>query len=535
MTALTTFAFYGYVMFVLPDHRPSLMLNLVFGTITTIFFATASLIQWPLLYEYIPRAKMGTAGGGMELMSGLFGLILMPLAGLWVEQHSKLFLPGAGSEVRVTLSAPADQARVDQLLAAPAPGGEESIKVLNTPWFPPGEFAPTSREWVIRERDPQGDALLGATRDAESAYEQVVAEQKDAAKSASAAKLEKLAAEVTARRSKATALRADLDARTQRFQDRVTGILGPNLTRNGAELLALQRETSTLLLIPCARRVSRREIETVELELVPRHPEIAAVLASPGDPRGLAIALRATPEAAAAPALRAAILRDLRALPTIPRRPEEKPPGWFDDDDPLERRQQLAGLFAADLGSATATYPLLRFTLETLSAPTRATLDALATPLQEDGIRLVRLAPATDRNGIVVTALFLDPAAAAPAAPAVSAPVQAQFRAANAGFADRTADAGLGLYDEIVRGSDGLNLIVPRPVVKAVYASRKYDYFSGYLLQGIGTVVGILCIFLVVFWERRGLIRKLGVEEETQLKQAAAAAANGATPPNPVA
>ena len=58
-------------------------------------------------------------------------------------------------------------------------------------------------------------------------------------------------------------------------------------------------------------------------------------------------------------------------------------------------------------------------------------------------------------------------------------------------------------------------LTIARPVVLTDAADREYDYFfSVQYLVIITDVIGIAVIVLIVYLERRGIIRRYGAEED---------------------
>jgi hypothetical protein len=78
-------------------------------------------------------------------------------------------------------------------------------------------------------------------------------------------------------------------------------------------------------------------------------------------------------------------------------------------------------------------------------------------------------------------------------------------------------DALLGqaraLYDRIENAASTQRLTVARPVIASGYAPMKYDYMSGYIWTFIMALIGLAITFYFVRREKRGLIRKRGVEE----------------------
>ena len=69
-------------------------------------------------------------------------------------------------------------------------------------------------------------------------------------------------------------------------------------------------------------------------------------------------------------------------------------------------------------------------------------------------------------------------------------------------------------YDRIETAAATKRLTVARPFVAAAYAPLKYDYMCGYIWMFLLGLVGLGITFVFTHFEKKGLIRKLGVEEE---------------------
>jgi MFS family permease len=117
VTLALNIAYYLFVVLGLHNHRPSLWEIIVFGEMIAMCSTLANIVQWPLIFEYIPRTKMGTASAGMEMVSSIFGLVLGPLVGLWVLGYSQLFTPPAGFACHLEFSRPVTMAHLQVELA----------------------------------------------------------------------------------------------------------------------------------------------------------------------------------------------------------------------------------------------------------------------------------------------------------------------------------------------------------------------------------------------------------------------------------
>ena len=52
-----------------------------------------------------------------------------------------------------------------------------------------------------------------------------------------------------------------------------------------------------------------------------------------------------------------------------------------------------------------------------------------------------------------------------------------------------------------------------RPFTAVRYAPQRYDYFSGYIFMFLTDILALYVTFVIVRLERKGVVRKLGVEE----------------------
>lgn len=85
--------YYLYVQFMLPDQRPSIGTMILFGQFMSIFGQFAGIAIQPLIFDYIPRTKMGTAQAGLNFVRSVTRLITLNGIGIWVAYYSKWFMP----------------------------------------------------------------------------------------------------------------------------------------------------------------------------------------------------------------------------------------------------------------------------------------------------------------------------------------------------------------------------------------------------------------------------------------------------------
>lgn len=85
--------YYVFVKFILPDHRPTLVHIITFGEAMSICGLFANTAFLPLLFDYIPRGRMGTAQAGLSFVNSVTRLLTINGVGLWVANYARLFLP----------------------------------------------------------------------------------------------------------------------------------------------------------------------------------------------------------------------------------------------------------------------------------------------------------------------------------------------------------------------------------------------------------------------------------------------------------
>ncbi len=85
--------FYVFVQFFLPDRHPTLFQIIAFGQMVAVFGMIASVVTQPLMYDYIPRNKMGTATAGISIVRSITRWITLNGVGVWVVVYSYFFMP----------------------------------------------------------------------------------------------------------------------------------------------------------------------------------------------------------------------------------------------------------------------------------------------------------------------------------------------------------------------------------------------------------------------------------------------------------
>ncbi len=92
-TLLGQIAYYVFVQFILPDQRPTIQHMIIFGQTMSAIGQFSSIALIPLIYEYIPRDKMGTAQAGLNFVRSITRLLTINGIMWWVDTYSKLCMP----------------------------------------------------------------------------------------------------------------------------------------------------------------------------------------------------------------------------------------------------------------------------------------------------------------------------------------------------------------------------------------------------------------------------------------------------------
>ncbi|MGF1451432.1 MAG: MFS transporter [Opitutales bacterium] len=161
---LVKFFYVAWVYFK-PDHRPELYEILIIGEVGHIFSATAGVVSFPLILEFVERNRLGTAGAGMGLFNQGIKLGMTTLMGFWVVWWSMAFFPQAGSYLSVTFADEATSAAIYEEIAAT---GAETSDIHLAALHRPGVDGETSRNWRIRMDDETSGTLQKRLKELEN-------------------------------------------------------------------------------------------------------------------------------------------------------------------------------------------------------------------------------------------------------------------------------------------------------------------------------------------------------------------------------
>lgn len=156
------------------------------------------------------------------------------------------------------------------------------------------------------------------------------------------------------------------------------------------------------------------------------------------------------------------------------------------------------------------------FSLFQKNPTARRKLDAMASTLRSSsGIGHLRIDPGAEPKTLAVT-VVLPPTLEGMIPTAGDAAVGTRLEqlppagAAKAGIAAEARQ----FYDQLEVAAAAQRITLVRPRLASGYAPMQYDYMSGYLWMFLMSVIGITMVFVFCHVERKGLVRKRGVEEE---------------------
>ncbi|MDX2185970.1 MAG: MFS transporter [Opitutaceae bacterium] len=203
-----------YILFVdvwLGGQRPSLLQILIFGEITSVLKWISITICWALMFQFVPKNRMGAATAGINIFAALCVIASSGLMGNWIEWYSKRFAPPAGAEVRVELIQPVTKDQLQQKLV-------EDYRLRTVETLARGEE--TSRNWAIRVPIPSVGDLLAEKKQLEN---QIA----DKVPGVDPVTAEKRIREID------TQLEGHASAADVKVREKLSGLIAPNESGNG--------------------------------------------------------------------------------------------------------------------------------------------------------------------------------------------------------------------------------------------------------------------------------------------------------------
>lgn len=546
MAVVLALTYYLFVRVVLPDQRPSLWQILFFGELIAICSQVIGTVSWPLVYEYVPRQKMGTANAGMELVWAVMNALLPALVGWWVAGYSSIFLPHAGASVHVSLREPASAEVIESAVRRSDTLGVLTGDVdVRTHVFP-GRDTSGAHQWILTLEGTEGapaqeslDRVLGERAALRERLEALALLDSESAASwlrgfeqiwqSGPTERPEIEARLRELDQEASRHQATVDRTVTGFRDAVASGLARLLIAPGAEVLEGQRMTCIDSRYPMIRPPIQQVVEAVARALRAAHPEIIRVGVEV-EPGGLAVLSLVRVANSDSPSLPFELQAELRAIQAAPARLADLDAkrSW------LGRLMNRLGL-GADLSQAEVAVlagqwedsvrwsevrvrdlPAARLVLALTNAIDARDAAQVGQALSLPQTRLVQV-NARPGRAIEVIAAYLPGEGDRDAAPEVelgAAAVREQLHA----VADEAVPLPtlLKLYRDTATAVRAVRTALDRGVIEARFSPQRYDYFSAYLLLMTLGSLSIVITLVVIRLERRGWIRRLGLLEERE-------------------
>ncbi|PTX98425.1 MFS transporter [Opitutus sp. ER46] len=511
--------YFCYVNFVLPDKRPSLIEIIAFGEVLSILSLLLSLVYTPLIYDYVRRNKMGTFAAGAQIATRGTQLITLNGVGLFVWAYAVLFQPPAGEMTRVVLREETSaSALVAELRASPWTRPSDAqpapIKAVNAQaWQADGVVPNQSRTWEIRLQDKASAALADTRKDKERERARRATDLATLRRRPTGSAAEVAAAEqaVGALATEIAHIDEELAKRAEAWREQVASRLGDRLIAEGEQITGVAVKPAVVVELAARERPERVTLERLAQEVRLAFPLLDLRPLKRASGYGIAASALVEGDAeAAARRLQEVVVRAARA-----RTPELIGEGdpWLGFEETSAFRLELA---VVEEPVSTYVSPVTRVVNTVLSwfghepDPARR-LEALARALRvAEETPHVRVTAEPDARRLAVTALFDDGATQVTAVDAVARRL-AQLLG-NAAEAQRLGRAR-AFVDRVEKAAAAQRLTVVHPFLASAYVPMRFDYMSGYLWVFLVAVIGIALTLYFCRLERRGVIRKRGVEE----------------------
>lgn len=267
---LGKFLWYAYVMLLVPGNRPSILEIILIGEGINLLGRLAGLISFPLIYEFIPLKRVGTAAASLGFFRGMLGMLIGPLMGFWLLFYSNVFMPGAGSSVIIVLDQPAQK----QTVKAIAEDWEQLTgeRIWVTPHAPFNLRQKESMQWEIRLRDRESEAAQKRIEVLQGQMTDIEREQ-DSLRIRGREPSPDLASRMEALLGELRSLQAVQNEAAEGFRQFLSEQLGTRLanTERGIKALRLEGETAegqTLVLdVETAYSLTAQQMERYRVEL----------------------------------------------------------------------------------------------------------------------------------------------------------------------------------------------------------------------------------------------------------------------------
>ncbi|HEX4084926.1 MAG TPA: MFS transporter [Chthoniobacteraceae bacterium] len=497
---LANVSYYGYVEYLLPDKRPTLVEIIIFGESISILSILMGMLYIPLVYDYVRRDLMGTFGAGGTIVGRITTLITLNGVGLFVTLYAHLYQPPAGDMTRVVLREPVTRTRLIASLDRP------QWSVSN--WAATGVIESHGRTWEIRQSDTASEALAAEKEKLTAENSRLITKK---ATTGSEEKRRTYQQRIDAISKRLAEIDASQAVAAKAFRQQVVQVLGNRLLDDDGQLLSATERPAIQIQLEANYRPDPQELDQFVETLQRRDPDFidlrpaaaqsrhgcnliaSALLPATGDETDAVARIQS--EVGAAVAQRAPdLLRrgspathwDVHALMLNLMTVEEPVPSYV---SPVTRAvNAVLGLFGHEPD------PFQHLT---------ALASALRIPGQSSA---VRVAPGPRPRSISVTAVLAPGAALSPT---LDDPIGRKLSAALGPDAARARS----FYDRVRTAATARHLTIAQPILASGYAPMKYDYMSGYLWMFVMGSIGVLLTFYFQRLEKAGVIYKRGVEE----------------------
>jgi len=526
------FCYYIYVEYILPDQRPSLIEIICFGETLSVLGILTQLVYVPLVYDYVVRDKMGTYAAGAGLLSRVTGILTLNAVGLFVSLYAMLFQPPAGEMARICLNRQATATEIKSLIKGnswtyptqlPAPVSDVTARV----WYSTGIVMTSGPCWEIRLRDEIDEKLAAHIDILRRKLTALLAQKMMLQDQANAYRLQnKLdAARATDREADArqtaidalnkemVPLQSELKSKGDYFEQEVGKFFGPELIHDGDQIV--NAFTGSGLIVDLA--VTRKPTSAIEKTLTELRRENPKVIdlrtVQHGNGYSVQVSVLLEPGSSEEQAAG-------RLAESLTRLANQRETGVFPEPPRVNTRGHQTAII---LGLSIVEDPLD----DRISPITRVINSILAwfdaAPEPEHRLaataRDLRLPGQTEHVGIEtesgtghvisVIALLSPQAARSQAQDNITQRLQGLL----VHVSPDTVAQARAFYDRVLEASELQQMTVERPLIAHGNVAMRYDYMSGYIPIFILGLVGLSITYAFGRWEKKGLIRKRGVEE----------------------
>ena len=528
-------SYYCYVEFVLADKRPSLVEIILFGELLSICSILTQVVYMPMVYDFIRRNKMGTYSAGAGLIGRVTHLLTLNGVGLFITGYAAMFQPPSGEMVRVVLHDEASKTQLRSMLDKTAwvkPQNSQpmsSSDVQADAWYATGLVDDTGRCWEVRLRNKDSEQLFNEKEKLESDRSKLITSQKLDRDHMTALtrdnnmqaipdlekKVQATGAQIDELTKQIDGIKPVLADRAENFKQQITKSFEGLILTDGEQVRSASLGQALIIELATTRKPPSHAAEkalgdlrisnagVIDIRPVKRGDNyglaISGLLPSGGNEEQLAGEL----QTALQQALEARSPGLMKQGTAVLSRTTE-PVVMLDllvIEDPLDTR----------ISPVTRVVHMIQKTFMDAPTPDRR-LNAVGRGLREAGqTDHVRITPAKDAKTISVVAAFSSQATKAQSIDdAVGQRLSQLF--GDQASADTLAQVR-SFYDRIVKVGAVQRVTIAQPFVSTGYAKMKYDYMCGYIWMFLLGSIGLLITLAFGRRERRGLIRKHGVEE----------------------